>query len=197
MSFSPTAGETIKRNPLLLVSIRFNRYPPPAFFFEIPRRLRRFGRRCEDRPRVVLEELEPRTEVFSVPEPAGNGECRTEERGGEFRNEFFRRIGRLPKPTREVAVESAFMSRPVGVLVQARRVVVRGALEGFRRWELDTIEGRRIARPVADMTHIRPDHLQKRLDLFDGVRQGHRLWCWSDMFRQSGHLFDVKHEPPL
>jgi len=103
----------------LLLLIRFDQGSPPAFLFEIPRRFRGLGRRRKDRPRIVLEELEPRAEVFDVPEPAGNGERRTEKRRSEFRHEFLCRVGRFPESAREVAVKPAFMPGPVGMLVEA------------------------------------------------------------------------------
>ena len=151
----------------LLFLIRFGRDSPPALFFEIPRRLGRFGRGGKDRPRIVLEELEPRADIFGVPEPAGNRERRREKRRSEFRHQFLCRIGRFPKPAREVAVESAFMSGPVGMLVEAGAVIVGRTLEGFRRREADTIERRHVTGSVAAVPYMgSPHRTEKTVRLF-------------------------------
>ena len=174
-SFEKKAGiplNTGDKNLLLL--IRFDQDSPPAFFFQKPRRLGRFGRGGKDRPRIVLEELQPRADIFGVPEPSGNGERRTEKRRSEFRHEFLGRVGRFSESAREVTVESAFMPGPVGMLVEAGAVIVGRALEGFGRREADTIERRHVTGPVAAVPYISPNRLQKRFDLFESIRERYR-----------------------
>lgn len=94
--------------------------------------VRGFGRLpcCgEDGPVVATKHLEPVGDVLGVSELSRDRELGTEEGGSELGDELLGRIGVVTEAIPEITRESALVSRPVPVFVEAGREVVRGVLE--------------------------------------------------------------------
>ena len=134
-------------------------------------------------------------EVFGVAELPRNGEQRTEVRGGEFRHEFLSRIRFRPKASREVAVEAARVPAPMRVLVKARRVVMRRALEPCGLGQGDEVEAGRVERPVPAVEDLRVDPPEERFHLFEGFGERLRGRKRGQAFRQVRRLFDIRNVP--
>ena len=66
----------------------------------------------------MLQEGDPVPDIFGVLEFLRNGEGRREVRRPQFRDQFFGGIGSIPEASREIAIQAAFVSRPMGVLVE-------------------------------------------------------------------------------
>ena len=68
----------------------------------------------------MAQQVEPVADISGVPQLAGYAEMRAQKRGGKFRDQLLGGICARAEATREVAVETGLVSRPMAELVKRR-----------------------------------------------------------------------------
>ena len=115
-------------------------------------------------------------------------EIGTEERGPQFRDEFFHCVAFIsPFLPAEISIEPAGVPRPMGQLMGKRRRVTLGVSKTFKRRHLNIIFPDGVVRPVSTGPDVGLRLSEKRLGVLDPLHS--LFWCFGQGVEMSGQSF--------